>query len=100
AGRPLADMRWARETEGHSFDTPERRAALEARVNELMAQIGGEAVRKYYRQDFAQHLADFLAPPPRESRGRNEWREPRSRGGNWRERRNNGDWQPQGATQR
>ena len=88
-------MLWARETEGHSFDTPERRAALEARVNELMAQIGDEAVRKYYRQDFATRLANFFAPPPRESRGRNEWREPRSRGGNWRERRNNGDWQRQ-----
>ena len=35
AARPLADMLWARETEGHSFDTPERRAALEARVNEV-----------------------------------------------------------------
>jgi DNA primase len=95
AARPLADMLWARETEGHSFDTPERRAALEARVNELMAQIGDEAVRKYYRQDFATRLANFFAPPPRESRGRNEWREPRSRVGNWRERRNNGDWQRQ-----
>jgi DNA primase len=95
AARPLADMLWARETEGHSFDTPERRAALEARVNELMAQIGDEAVRKYYRQDFATRLANFFAPPPRESRGRNEWREPRSRLGNWRERRNNGDWQRQ-----
>ena len=95
AARPLADMLWARETEGHSFDTPERRAALEARVNELMAQIGDEAVRKYYRQDFATRLANFFAPPPRESRGRNEWREPRSRVGNWRERRNNDDWQRQ-----
>ena len=78
AARPLADMLWARETEGHSFDTPERRAALEARVNELMAQVGDEAVRRYYRQDFATRLANFFAPPPRESRGRNEWREPRS----------------------
>ena len=92
AARPLADMLWARETEGHSFDTPERRAALEARVNELTAQVGDEAVRRYYRQDFATRLSNFFAPPPRESRGRNEWREPR-RGGNWRERGNNADWQ-------
>src|SRR5579885_2683550 len=32
AARPLAAMLWARETEGHSFETPERRAALEARI--------------------------------------------------------------------
>jgi DNA primase len=94
AARPLADMLWARETEGHSFDTPERRAALEARVKELTGQIGDEAVRKYYRQDFASRLANFFAPPPRESLGRSEWREPRGGGRNWRERRN-ADWQRQ-----
>jgi len=85
AARPLADMLWARETEGHSFDTPERRAALEARINEVAAAIGDDAVRKYYRQDFATRLSNFFAPaqPPR--------REPRT-GGNWRDRRN-ADWQ-------
>ena len=35
AAKPLAGMLWARETEGHTFDTPERRAALEARINEV-----------------------------------------------------------------
>src|SRR5262249_12945677 len=67
AARPLADMLWARETEGHSFDTPERRAALEARVNEGTAAMVDDAVRRYYRQDFAARLADFVssAPPPR-----------------------------------
>ena len=43
AARPLADMLWARETEGQSFDTPERRAALEARINEVIA---GSATRR------------------------------------------------------
>ena len=97
AARPLADVLWARETEGYSFDTPERRAALEARVNELTALIGDDAVRKYYRQDCATRLANFFAPAPtqRDARGRGNWREPRG-GGNWRERRN-GDWQRQAA---
>ena len=62
AARPLADMLWARETEGHPFDTPERRAALEARINEVTAGIGDDAVRKYYRQDFNARLAQFFAP--------------------------------------
>jgi DNA primase len=93
AARPLADMLWARETEGHSFDTPERRAALEARVNEVTTAIGDEAVRRYYRQDFSARLSQFFAPaqaPRREPRLGGNWREPRS-GGNWRER--NADWQ-------
>src|SRR5690349_8915400 len=32
AARPLADMIWSREIEGGNFATPERRAALEARI--------------------------------------------------------------------
>ena len=60
AARPLAGMLWARETEGHSFDTPERRAALEARVNEVTATIADEAVRRYYRQDFNARLCAVL----------------------------------------
>src|SRR6201995_4972132 len=35
ATRPLADVLWAREIEGGSFATPERRAGLEAKIGEL-----------------------------------------------------------------
>jgi len=97
AARPLADMLWARETEGQTFDTPERRAALEARINEVTTGIGDEAVRRYYRQDFTGRLSQFFAPAQalrREARSNGNWREPRS-GGNWRER--NSDWQRQAA---
>jgi DNA primase len=99
SARPLADMLWARETEGHSFETPERRAALEARINEVTAGIGDDAVRKYYRQDFNARLAQFFAPAqsPRGNfqRGPGEaWRQT-SRG------RGNANWQPRnGAPQR
>jgi DNA primase len=74
--RPLGQLLWARETEGHSFDTPERRAALEARINEVTAQIGDDSVRKYYRQDFNERLAQFFAPAltPRGGRGQ-DWRQ-------------------------
>ena len=103
AARPLAGMLWARETEGHSFDTPERRAALEARVNEVTAGIADDAVRKYYRQDFSARLSQFFAPERAQqgdARRRDSWREPRSGanwrepgpGGNWRQRRNS-EWQ-------
>src|SRR6187401_308050 len=92
AARPLAGMLWARETEEHSFDTPERRAALEARVNEVTSTIADESVRRYYRQDFNTRLSHCFAPARNERReqGGANWREPRG-GGNWRERRNN-DW--------
>ncbi|HET7912697.1 MAG TPA: DNA primase, partial [Pseudolabrys sp.] len=96
AARPLAEMLWARETEGHTFDTPERRAALEARVNDVTATIADEAVRRYYRQDFNARLSRFFAPAQAQQRGAGagRWREPRA--GSWRERRN-GDWPPRDA---
>ncbi|MCK9908381.1 DNA primase [Microbacteriaceae bacterium K1510] len=89
ATRPLAAMLWARETEGHQFDTPERRAALEARINGLTEAIADESVRKYYRQDFAERLAQFFAPAAGARPARGPWRErgPGQQGqgqGNWR----------------
>ena len=62
AARGLADMMWSREIEGGSFATPERRAALEARINELSNGIRDEVVRRYYRQDLAQRLQRTFAP--------------------------------------
>ena len=94
AAKPLAGMLWARETEGHTFDTPERRAALEARINEVTTGIADEAVRKYYRQDFNARLSQFFAPArtqQREQRSGGNWRDPRS-GGSSRERNGGGDW--------
>lgn len=96
--RPLAAMLWTRETEGHAFDTPERRAALEARLNEVTAGIGDDAVRKYYRQDFSARLQQFFAPaqsprgnfPPRgQSQGFGQWRD-----------RPKGQWSPRAAANR
>jgi DNA primase len=60
--RPLAHVLWARESEAGPFDTPERRAALEARIAEVTASIADEAVRRYYRQDFSGRLRQMFAP--------------------------------------
>jgi DNA primase len=77
--RPLAQMLWSRETEMGGFDTPERRAALEARIGEVIASIGNESVRKYYRQDFAERLQGLFGQSggfrPRRAAGEDRWRE-------------------------
>jgi DNA primase len=62
AARGLADVIWSREIEGGTFATPERRAALEARIRELSNGIGDEVVRRYYRQDLAGRLQRTFAP--------------------------------------
>ncbi|MGO9742896.1 MAG: DNA primase [Roseiarcus sp.] len=78
--RPLAEMLFQRETEGQTFDTPEKRAGLERRLSELTAAIGDETLRKHYAADMAQR-ADALfggvvrAPTARRERGRRgPWR--------------------------
>ncbi len=88
--RPLAQMLWMRETEAGAFDTPERRAALEARISQIISGVGNETVRKYYRQDFSERLRALF--------GQNEI--PRARraaaggaGDGWRQ----DQWQPRPA---
>ena len=92
--RPLADVLWTRETETNPHDTPERRAALEARLGEVTATIADETVRKYYRQDFGARLRNLLAPagaPARTAPGGRQWSER-----NWSGGRGWSDRKPQG----
>ncbi len=60
--RPLAEMLWMRETASGRFETPERRAGLEARISAATAAIADESVRKYYRQDLDARLRNLFAP--------------------------------------
>jgi DNA primase len=62
AARGLADVIWSREIEGGTFATPERRAALEARIGELTGSIRDEVVRRYYRQELRERLQRTFAP--------------------------------------
>jgi DNA primase len=62
AARNLSDILWSREIEGGNFATPERRAALEARIGELANGIRDEVLRRYYRQDFSARLQRMFAP--------------------------------------
>src|SRR6266540_3907502 len=79
AARPLAHVLWMRETEAGSFDTPERRAAFEARLAEVTAMIADDSVRKYYRRDFADQLRHLFAGDERPTK-----RLPRTANSEWR----------------
>ena len=67
--RPLADMLWARETSGGVFDTPERRAELEARLKQMTALIGDENVRRHYAQDVRERIQQFFGSDQRSNDG-------------------------------
>ena len=60
AARPLVDMIWTRETEGASFETPERRAALEGRLRDAARQIRDETVRRHYEQALRERVREFF----------------------------------------
>ena len=84
AARPLAQVLWMRESEAGSLDTPERRAGFEARLAEVAAAIGDDAVRKYYRREFGDRLRRLfeadVRPQARRAPHRND---PRGRAGGW-----------------
>jgi DNA primase len=56
AARPLIDVLWQREIKAQAIDTPERRAAFEARLETLLTQIGNTRVRDHYRREVKNRL--------------------------------------------
>jgi DNA primase len=57
---PLADLIWVRETENKNFATPERRAGLERRLNEIAREIRDEALRRHYQAAFRERFFQFF----------------------------------------
>jgi DNA primase len=68
SARPLIDVVWLRELRSHAIDTPERRAAFEARLESLLGQIVNNRVRDHYRREAKNRLFAL-------------WREKPGRGG-------------------
>ena len=76
--RPLVDLLWERETEGRDFDSPERRAGLDASLRKAIAQIPDEATRTHYAGALRERRFELfggrrgagrLTPGPRDRRG-------------------------------
>ena len=66
AAEPLVALLWRRETEGRVFDSPERAAALDARLTAALAAIADPSVRGHYRAALAERRAALLRPARRE----------------------------------
>lgn len=69
---PMIELLWTRETEGLVLDSPERRAALDARLRRLLETISDTSVRAHYRAEFRDRRAALFAPsaPRRGARAR------------------------------
>ncbi len=77
--QPMAEMLFLKETEGQTFETPEKRAALEKRLRERVALITDETLRRHYAADMQQRLANLFGVGERAPARRNF--EPAARGG-------------------
>lgn len=58
----LSDMIWSREVKSGNFETPERKAALEAGFADLFRTISDMNVRRYYEQAFRDKMRSFFSP--------------------------------------
>ena len=59
SAKPLVEVLWQREVEAGPLDIPEQRAALERRLNSLVNEIKDETLKRYYRDDMRERLAQL-----------------------------------------
>jgi len=57
---PLADMIWNRETSGGVFETPEKKAELEAKIRSVVALVRNDSVKRHYDQDMHDRLVGYF----------------------------------------
>lgn len=73
---PMVRLLWQRETEGRVFDSPERKAALDRDLREVLKKIADPSIRGHYGEEI-KRLRWELFSPKRETRGgagRRDWR--------------------------
>ncbi|MCW1934190.1 DNA primase [Pararhodobacter zhoushanensis] len=58
---PMAKLLWEAEIQGHIFDSPERRAALDQRLRALLARITDAHLREHYSEEFRQQRRTLFA---------------------------------------
>jgi DNA primase len=61
--RPLAEFLWTLESHAGALDTPERRAALERRLEERARQIADRAVQTHYLRFFREKTFEIFRKP-------------------------------------
>ncbi len=71
---PLAEMLWNREISSGIYNTPERRAELEARIRQVVGLIRDDSVRRHYDQDMRDRLNAYFRGEEQAGRtGRNSF---------------------------
>ena len=73
AAQPMVSLLWRRETEGKSFDSPERKAALDKTLRAALKRIADPSIRGHYGEEIKRLRWDLFGTnsrpfPPRAAR--------------------------------
>jgi DNA primase len=68
--QPLVSLLWRRETEGRVFDSPERRAALDKTLREVIGRIPDASLKRHYGQALNDLRWQLFAPQRRQGGAR------------------------------
>ncbi|MDZ7906764.1 MAG: DNA primase [Cypionkella sp.] len=66
AAQPMVTLLWEREIEGRSFDSPERKAALDKSLRAHIARIADPSIRTHYGEDINRLRKALFGPKVRE----------------------------------
>lgn len=60
AAMPMVQLLWDREIQGQTFDSPERKAALDKRLRAAISRIQDSDIRRYYGEAIKQQRWEFF----------------------------------------
>ncbi|MCF8485841.1 MAG: DNA primase [Rhodobacteraceae bacterium] len=73
AAQPMVSLLWRRETEGKSFDSPERKAALDKTLRAALKRITDPSIRSHYGEEIKRLRWDLFGTKPRAFTPRAPW---------------------------
>ncbi len=70
---PMVQLLWQRETEGKSFDSPERKAALDKSLREAILKIRDKSIRNHYGQEIKDLRWQLFRPKQAATNSNSQW---------------------------
>lgn len=72
--QPMVNLLWQREIDGKIFDSPERRAALDASLKTALGTIRDSAIRNHYTAAIKELRAELFKPRAQQKSGFTPWK--------------------------
>lgn len=83
AALPMVTLLWRRETEGRSFDSPERKATLDKTLRTALMRIKDGSIRGHYGEEIKRLRGELFGQTGRKPAIRKEWVPGRGQGKGW-----------------